>query len=87
MALELVNAGRHERTYTDNINAHGARVRSTYAWQLGEEVEITPASGATPVRGEVYCQRLDNDPFFVVVNFRESHISWSILLRFDGMAP
>jgi hypothetical protein len=85
-ALERVNAERHERTYTDNISAHGARVRTTYAWQLGEQVEITPASGESPVRGEVvYCQRTDNDRFFVGVNVRGSRISWPILRRFDGI--
>ena len=84
--LGPVNAERHERTYTDNISEHGARVRSTYTWQLGEQVEITPASGETPVRGEVvYCQSLDNDRFFVGVKIRESCIPWSVLRRFDGM--
>jgi len=43
--LDAVNAEKHERTHTDNISAHGARVRSTYAWQLGKQVEIAPASG------------------------------------------
>ena len=84
--LEYVNAERHERTYTDNISAHGARVCSTHEWQLGQQVEITPASAETPVRGEVvYCQRLDKERFFVGVKIRESRISWSILRRFDGM--
>jgi hypothetical protein len=82
-----VNAERQERTYTDNISAHGARVRSTYAWQFGEHAEISPVNGETPMRGEVvYCQRLDGDGFFVGVKFLESRISWSILQRFDGMA-
>lgn len=84
--LERVNAERHERTYTDNISAHGARVCSTYAWQLGQQVEITPANGETPVLGEVvYCQRGDNDGFFVGLKVRESRIPWSILQRFDGV--
>ena len=84
--LELVNVQRHERTYTDNISAHGARVRSTYAWQIGEQAEITPASGETPVRGEVvYCQRFDNDRFFVGLNIRKTRIPWSIVRRFDGL--
>lgn len=83
--LEPMNAGKHERTYTDNISAHGARVRSTYAWQFGEEVEITPANGETPVLGEVvYCRRLDNDGFFVGLKVPESRIPWSILQRFVG---
>ena len=83
--LEPVSPERDERTYTDNISAHGARVRSTCAWRLGEETEITPVSGKTPVRGEVvYCERLDNDIFFVGIKIRESRIPWSILQRFDG---
>jgi PilZ domain len=84
--LEPVNTERHERTYTDNISAHGARVRSTYAWQLGEQAEITPANGETPARGEVvYCQRLDHDRFFVGLKVPQNRIPWSILQRFDGM--
>lgn len=83
--LAPVNTDRHERTYTDNISAHGARVRSTYAWHLGEQAEIAPANGETPVRGEVvYCERLDNGRFFVGLKVRESRIPWSILQRFDG---
>ena len=83
---ERVNAERHERTYTDNISEHGARVRSTYAWHLGEQAEITPANGETPVRGEVvYCERVDNGRFFVGLKVRESCIPWSVLRRFDGM--
>ena len=84
--LVPVNHERHERTYTDNISAHGARVRSTYAWQLGEQVEIAPTSGETAVHGEVvYCRRLDHDRFFVGLKVRESRIPLSILQSFDGM--
>jgi PilZ domain len=84
--LEPRNAERHERTYTDNISPHGARVRSTHAWRLGDLAEITPVSGETPVHGEVvYCQKLDNDRFFVGFKVRVSRILWSILLRFDGI--
>lgn len=83
--LGSVNGDRHERTHTDNISGHGARVHSTYAWQLGEQAEITPANGETPVRGEVvYCQRLDHDGFFVGLKVPENRIPWSILQRFDG---
>ena len=84
--LVRVNTEKHERTYTDNISAHGARVRSTYAWQLGEQAEIAPPSGETAVHGEVvYCQRLDHDHFFVGLRVRESRIPWSIFQRFDGV--
>jgi PilZ domain len=86
--LEPTNRERHERTYTDNLSAHGARLRATCAWQLGEHAEITPVSGEATVRGEVvYCQRLDNDRFFVGVKIRESRIPWSILRRFDAVSP
>ena len=61
-SLEPVNRERQERTYADNISPHGARVRSTHAWKLGDLAEITPVSGETPVHGEVvYCQKLDVD--------------------------
>ena len=50
--LEPTNREKNERTYTDNLSAHGARVRATYAWQLGAHAEITPASGEATVRGE-----------------------------------
>jgi len=84
--LEPVHRERLERTYTDNISPHGARVRSTYAWKLGDRAEIAPLSGEPPVRGEVvYCQKLDNDRFFVGLLVRESRIPWSILQRFDGV--
>lgn len=84
--LEPVNRERHERTYTDNISPHGARVRSTYTWKLGDLAEITPVSGEPSVRGEVvYCQKLDNSRFFVGLKVRESRIPWSILRRFDGI--
>ena len=33
----------------------------------------------------VYCQRLDNDRFFVGLKVSESRIPWSILRRFDGI--
>ena len=83
--LVPVNAEKHERTCTDNISGHGARVRSTCAWQLGEQAEIAPTSGEPAVHGEVvYCQRLDDDRFFVGLKVRERRIPWSILQRFDG---
>jgi len=84
--LDLVNRERRERTYTDNISPHGARVRSTYAWKLGDWAEITPLSGGPPVCGEVvYCQKLVDDRFFVGLKVREGRIPWPILQRFDGI--
>ena len=75
---------KRERTYTENISAHGARVHSTQAWQTGEQVEITPLKD-DPVWGEVvYCQKHSENEFFVGIRFRQKRIL-SILERF-GMA-
>lgn len=83
---DTVDIGRSERTYTDNISPHGLRVQSTSRWQPGEEAEITPVNGGTPVRGEVvYCQKVDDSRFFIGLKFPQSAIPWAALKRFDGL--
>jgi PilZ domain-containing protein len=78
-------AERRERTYTDNISAHGVRVRTSSPWQLGEQAEITPVKGEASMSAEVvYCQKLGSDRFFVGLRFRQSHNPWSVLQRFSG---
>jgi hypothetical protein len=80
------NGDRQERTYTDNVSAHGIRVRSTRAWQAGEKAEITPVRGERPVRGEaVYCQKLDDEHYSVGFKFVQERIPWSVLQRFNGI--
>ena len=75
-----------ERTITDNISPHGVRVRSTCEWRLGEQAEIIPIKGGTPMRGEVvYCQKVENGRFFVGLKFASSRVPWSILERFNGL--
>jgi hypothetical protein len=82
---ERENADGRERTYTDNVSAHGVRVRSARAWQPGEQAEITPVKGETAMRGEaVYCQELDNGQFSVGFKFVRERIPWSVLQRFNG---
>jgi hypothetical protein len=84
--LEEVSGESHERTYTDNISPHGLRVLSTRPWQPGQDAEIIPEKGESPICGEVvYCQRLDNERFCVGVRFPHSRIPWSILQRYDGL--
>lgn len=84
--LERLAAEKHERTYTDNISTHGARVHTTSPWQPGEQAEIAPARGETPMRGEVvYCQKADRDRFFVGFKLPDTDLPWSILRRFDGI--
>lgn len=91
MEVELAPAGRKagercERTFTDNISPHGIRLQATGAWQTGEQVHVTPAKGEAAMLGEVvYCQRNGNERFFVGLRFRDKHVPWSILQRFNGL--
>lgn len=92
MEVSLAPAGlargeKCERTFTDNISPHGIRVQSTTAWRMGEQAEVTPAKGEAAMLGEVvYCQRVGNARFFLGLKFRDKHIPWSILKRFNGLA-
>jgi hypothetical protein len=81
-----VNADERERTYTDNVNAHGARVRSARAWQPGQQAEITPVKGEPSIRGEaVYCQKLGDEHYCVGFKFVHERVPWSVLQRFNGV--
>jgi hypothetical protein len=74
-----------ERTYTDNISAHGVRVFSKGSWQPGEQAEVTPSNEESPMHGEVvYCQRVGNDQFCIGLKFQGRPIPWSTLRRYDG---
>jgi hypothetical protein len=78
-----VTSEAHERTYTDNFSAHGARVVSGRLWQPGEQAEIAPVNQEAPMRGEVvYCQKVE-ERFFVGFKFPD-RLPWSILQRYDG---
>ena len=75
MEVSLAPAGRTdvekcERTFTDNISPHGLRLQSANSWRMGEQAEVTPMKG---------------DRFFVGLKFREKHIPWSMLQRFNGL--
>jgi len=54
-------AKEDEKTYTDNLSAHGVRVKSSRAWHPGEQAEIAQLNEESPLSGEVvYCQKLDD---------------------------
>jgi len=81
------NVERGERTFTDNISAHGIRVQAANAWRRGEQAEVTPTKGEVSMRGEVvYCQKADGGRFLVGLKFPRGHTPWSILKRFNGLA-
>lgn len=79
-------AERSERTYTDNISAHGVRVHSARPWQLGDQAEITPAKGEPPITGEViYCQKCADDRFFIGLRFAQGALPWTVFRKYDGI--
>ena len=66
-----------ERTVTQNISPHGARVVSKRSWRSGEEVLITPLTGEFPQVGRViYCLPRTGDGFCVGVEFRDRMVKW-----------
>ena len=72
------NGAGGEKTFTDNVSLHGARVVSRNPWQPGEEAHVTPAKYGTPVRAKVvYCKPLANDRYFVGLNFPQQPVHWS----------
>lgn len=80
------NRERCERTFTDNISPHGLRLQSASSWRMGDQAEVTPMKGEVAMLGEVvYCQRIASDRFFLGLKFRDKHIPWAILQRFNGL--
>ena len=76
---------RSEKTYTDNISLHGARVFSRFRWESGEMVRVTPMHYDCVCGKVIYCQRLADGRHAIGVNFQDRAISWSILQRFGGV--
>lgn len=84
--LDRGGAREYEKTYTDNLSAHGVRLKSKRAWHPSEQAEITPLNEKSPICGEVvYCQKLDDAHFFIGLKFPRGRIPWSVFKRFDGM--
>ena len=78
------NEDKSEKTYTDNISLHGARVFSRFRREPGEMVQVTPLNYDCVCGKVVYCQRLPDGRHAIGVNFQDRAISWSILQRFGG---
>jgi len=67
-----------EKTYTENVSLHGARVISQRPWQPGEEAQVTPLKYGTPVRGRVvYCKRTRWIAYFVGLKLPHHPVYWS----------
>jgi hypothetical protein len=74
-ALEEPHA--RERTLTDNVSPHGARVISKRPWPIGEGSLVTPLTGEFPQVGRViYCLPKAGDCFSVGVEFPDRRVKW-----------
>src|SRR5205809_3033268 len=68
-----------ERTLTENVSPHGARVISQRFWQSGEESLITPLTGEFRQVGRViYCLAKGEDRFCVGVGFPDGAGKWRV---------
>jgi hypothetical protein len=77
-SIKRPHGAGEEKTYTENVSLHGARVISREPWQPGEEAQVTPLKYGTPARGKVvYCRRLSTDRYFVGLNFLQHPVHWS----------
>jgi len=74
-----------EKTYTDNISAHGARIFSKQAWQPDDAVRITPLNREVACGKVVYCQRLPDSRYSVGVKFQGPPVGWSTLQKPNGL--
>lgn len=84
--LDRGGAREYEKTYTDNLSAHGVRVKSRRAWLPGGQAEITPLNEKSPIYGKVvYCQKLDDARFFIGLKFPRGRIPWSVFKRLDDI--
>ena len=66
-----------EKTLTQNVSPHGARVVTQRLWQPGEEPLITPLTGEFPQPARVvYCQPSTNGGFCVGLEFPGRSVKW-----------
>ena len=76
--LERSNGEPEEKTYTDNVSLHGARILSRRPWHPGEEAHVTPIKFGPPARAKVvYCKRIANNRYLVGLNFPQHPVQWS----------
>jgi hypothetical protein len=67
-----------ERTLTENVSPHGARIISKRFWKSGGESLITPLTGEFPQVGRViYCLPKAGDHFCLGVEFPDRTVKWA----------
>jgi len=67
-----------ERTVTENVSPHGARVISQRPWRSGEKALIAPLTGEFPQVGTVVYSRHKNGGgrFCLGVEFPDRSVKW-----------
>jgi len=65
-----------ERTLTENVSPHGARVISQRYWQSGEESLIAPLKGGTAVGRQIYSFLKGGERFCLGVEFQDRTGKW-----------
>jgi hypothetical protein len=78
-------AADDEKTFTDNISPHGARIFSRQAWKPGDVVRVTPLNQDAASASVVYTERLPDNRFSIGVQFQDHTVAWSVLQRYDGL--
>ena len=67
-----------ERTVTENVSPHGARMLTKRPWQPGEDSIVTPLSGEFPQLGRViYCSPIVGHRFSLGMEFPDRAVNWS----------
>lgn len=66
-----------ERTFTENVSPHGARILTKRRWEPDEKALMTSLMGGfrRPVR-VVYCQPVADARFLVGLEFRGPSVNW-----------
>ncbi len=68
-----------ERTFTDNISPHGARIFSKQTWQPDDVVRVTRLNEDVACGKVVYCQKLRDNRYCIGVKFQDRPVTWSSL--------
>jgi hypothetical protein len=66
-----------EKTRTENVSPHGARLLTKRPWQPDEEPLITSAEGQPKLHVRVvYCRPVSNGLFRIGLEFRGNAVKW-----------
>ena len=79
---QSADADGQEKTYTDNISPHGARVFSRHPWQAGEVAKLTSLHEGSICGKVVYCEKLPDERYAIGLHILNHPIPWSIVRRF-----